>query len=50
IERKFLTPFIADQSYEGMGLIEGVLPVENRDKFTDEYKKKVLEYIKEVAE
>lgn len=50
IERKALIPFKTDDSYEGMGLIEGVYPVENKDKFTEEYKQKVLEYLKEVAE
>jgi hypothetical protein len=50
IERKFLKPFKSDQTYEGMGLIDGVFPVENRDKFTNHYKKKVLEYIKGVKE
>ena len=50
IERKALIPFKTDDSYEGMGLIEGVYPVENKDKFTEEYKQKVLEYLKEVME
>jgi hypothetical protein len=50
IERKYLKPFKTDESYEGMGLIEGVFPVENKDKFTDKYKRKVLEYLKEIAE
>lgn len=50
IERKDLIPFKTDDSYEGMGLIEGVFPVENKDKFTEEYKRKVLEYLKEVVE
>ncbi len=50
IERKSLIPFKTDQSYQGMGLIEGVFPVENQDKFTDAYKNKVVEYIKGVAE
>ncbi|MGD2088084.1 MAG: hypothetical protein PVH61_18030 [Candidatus Aminicenantes bacterium] len=50
IERKDLIPFKTDDSYQGMGLIEGVYPVENKDKFTDAYKRKVLEYLKEVVE
>ncbi|UCH95576.1 MAG: hypothetical protein JSV88_01680 [Candidatus Aminicenantes bacterium] len=50
IERKHLMPFKTDESYEGMGLIDGVFPVENKDKFTDQYKRKVLEYLKEVVE
>lgn len=50
IEWKDLIPFKTDDSYEGMGLIEGVYPVENKDKFTEEYKRKVLEYLNEVAE
>jgi hypothetical protein len=49
IERKSIIPFKTDESYAGMGLIEGVFPVENKDKFTDKYKQKVLEYLKEVA-
>ena len=49
IERKYLIPFKTDESYEGMGLIEGVYPVENKDKFTEKYKRKVLEYLKEVV-
>jgi hypothetical protein len=50
IQRPDLIPFKTDDSYEGMGLIEGVYPVENKDKFTEEYKQKVLEYLKEVAD
>jgi len=50
IERQYLVPFKTDESYEGMGLIEGVFPVENKDKFTEKYKRKVLEYLKEVVE
>lgn len=50
IDRNHLRPFKTDESYAGMGLIEGVFPVENKDKFTDNYKQKVLEYLKEVAE
>ncbi len=50
IERQYLIPFKTDESYAGMGLIEGVFPVENKDKFTEEYKRKVLEYLKEVVE
>lgn len=49
IERKYLMPFKTDESYAGMGLIEGVFPVENKDKFTEKYKRKVLEYLKEVV-
>lgn len=48
IERKHLMPFKTDESYEGMGLIEGVFPVENKDNFTKKYKRKVLEYLKEL--
>jgi hypothetical protein len=48
IERKYVKPFKSEESYEGMGLMEGVFPVENKDKFTDSYKRKVLEYLKEV--
>lgn len=50
IARKHLKPFKTDTSYEGMGLIDGVFPVENREKFDDAYKQKVLEYIKGVGE
>lgn len=48
IERNYLKPFTSGESYEGMGLINGVFPVENKDKFTPEYKQKVLEYLSEV--
>jgi hypothetical protein len=50
IESRYLKPFKTDESYAGMGLIEGVFPVENKDKFTEKYKRKVLEYLNEVAE
>ncbi|MCU0288907.1 MAG: hypothetical protein MUF15_21245 [Acidobacteria bacterium] len=45
IERKFIAPYKSLTNYEGMGLVEGVFPVENKDKFTDEYKQKILEYL-----
>jgi len=47
IERKHLKLFKTEENYEGMGLIEGVFPVEHKDKFTDEYKRKVFEYLKQ---
>jgi hypothetical protein len=50
IARKFITPFQTEESYQGMGLIEGMFPVENKDKFTVEYKQKVLEYLNQVSE
>ena len=50
IERACIEPYKSGESYEGMGLIEGMFPVENKDKFTDEYKRKVLEYLKEVVQ
>ncbi len=49
IDRQYIIPFETEENYEGMGLIEGVFPVENKDKFTDEYKRKVLEYLKELG-
>jgi len=49
IERRYVKPFKSEESYEGMGLMEGVFPVENKDKFTDSYKRKVLDYLKEVV-
>jgi len=49
IDRKYLKPFKSVESYEGMGLISGVFPVENKDKFTPTYKQKVLDYLSEVA-
>jgi hypothetical protein len=49
IERKHIQPFKTEDSYHGMGLIEGVFPVENKDKFTDQYKRKVLDYLKEIC-
>ncbi len=50
IDKKFLKTIKSDHTYEGMGFIEGVFPVENRDRFTDEYKNKILEYIRELGE
>lgn len=50
IKKQFLRTIKTDHSYEGMGFIEGVFPVENRDRFTDEYKNKILEYIRELGE
>ncbi|NIM16068.1 MAG: hypothetical protein GTO45_29045 [Candidatus Aminicenantes bacterium] len=49
IESQYIKPFKGEESYEGMGLIDGVFPVENKDKFTDEYKHQVLEYLQEVG-
>jgi hypothetical protein len=45
IERKYIAPYQSLTSYEGMGLVEGVFPVENKDKFTPEYQQKILEYL-----
>lgn len=45
IEKKYIAPYGSEAKYEGMGLEEGVLPVENKDKFTAEYKQKILEYL-----
>ncbi len=49
IDKKFLKFFKSGETYGGMGLLEGVLPVEHKDKFTELYKRKVLEYLKEVV-
>ena len=49
IDRKYLIPFKSGESYEGMGLINGVFPVENKDKFTPAYKQKVRDYLNEVS-
>jgi len=45
IERKYIAAYQSLTSYEGMGLVEGVYPVENKDKFTPEYQQKILEYL-----
>jgi hypothetical protein len=45
IEKKYIAPYSSEAKYEGMGLEEGVLPVENKDKFTAEYKQKIQEYL-----
>lgn len=45
IERKYIAPYQSLTNYEGMGLVEGVFPVENKDKFTPQYKQKILEYL-----
>ena len=49
IESKYLKLFKSGENYEGMGLIDGVFPVEHKDKFTDIYKRKVLYYLKQVV-
>lgn len=49
IESKYIKPFKGEETYEGMGLINGVFPVENKEKFTDEYKHQVLMYLQEVG-
>ncbi len=46
IEEKYIAPYESDVNYEGMGLVEGVLPVENPTKFTPSFKQKILEYLK----
>jgi len=45
VERQFIAPYNSETSYEGMGYEEGVFPVENKEKFTPEYKQKILEYL-----
>lgn len=49
IDSNYLKLFKYEETYEGMGLAGGVMPVEHKDKFTDVYKRKVLEYLKEVV-
>jgi hypothetical protein len=49
ITRKDILPYQTEENYQGMGLIEGMFPVENKDKFTEEYKQKVLEYLNQVT-
>ena len=49
IARKLIIPYQTEESYQGMGLIEGMFPVENKDKFTGEYKQKVLDYLNQVT-
>ena len=46
IEKRYITPYQSDIKYEGMGLMEGVFPVESQEKFTPDYKQKILEYLK----
>ena len=36
----------SDIKYEGMGLVKGILPVENPTKFTHDLKQKIPEYLK----
>lgn len=50
IDRQFIAPYKSETGYEGMGLEEGVFPVENKDKFTPQYKQKILEYLKALDE
>ncbi len=45
IERKYIAAYQSLTNYEGMGLVEGVFPVENKDKFNPEYQQKILEYL-----
>lgn len=45
IEKKYIAPYSSEAKYEGMGLEVGVFPVENKEKFTPEYKQKILEYL-----
>jgi hypothetical protein len=49
IERKYIAPYQSLTSYEGMGLVEGVFPVENKEKFTLLYQQKILEYLKAIG-
>lgn len=46
ISRQHMEPYKSSVDYTGMGLMAGDFPVENKDKFTPGYKKKVLEYLK----
>ncbi len=45
IEKRYIAPHGSESKYEGMGLEEGVFPVENKEKFTPEFKQKILEYL-----
>ena len=47
IQKQFLTPQMTDR-YESMGLGIGIFLVENKDKFNETYKKKILEYAEEL--
>lgn len=49
IQPQYLSNYKTDENYQGMGLEKGVFPVEYKDKFTDTYKRKVLEYLEEVV-
>ncbi len=46
IKKRYITPYQSDIKYEGMGLVEGVFPVESQEKFTPDNKQKILEYLK----
>ncbi len=45
VDPKYLAPYKYDANFESMGYEAGVFPVENKDKFTSDYKKKIFEYI-----
>lgn len=45
IEKKYIAPYRSESKYEGMGLEEGVFPVESKEKFTPAFKQKILEYM-----
>ncbi len=46
IDKEHLTPQVTDR-YESMGFGTGVFLVENKQNFSDSYKRKILEYAKE---
>ena len=45
VDRQFIAPYKSETSYGGMGFEEGVFPVENKEKFTPDYKQKIREYL-----
>lgn len=45
IDKKHILPYQSAANYEGMGLEPGIIPVENKEKFTPEFKRKILEYL-----
>ncbi len=44
IPRDLIEPYKSDTDYQGMGLMPGIFPVENKEKFTPTYIQKILEY------
>jgi hypothetical protein len=45
IDRKYIELIPSDDNFQSMGLENGIFPVEHKEKFTDRYKQKILDYL-----